>query len=126
MVRAWQRRFLIAFADALLPASARVPGANETQAAARLDRYTDGLAPGAKLAWPFMLLAIELFPLGLGPIPRPFSLLSREARTRVLERLERHRSYPLRGAFMGVKLLTLIIHAEDEQVASLSGWGRPH
>jgi hypothetical protein len=80
--------------------------------------------PGAaRLAVPFALWAIELYPLTLGPCVRTFTGLTRERRTRALERLESHPLYPLRSAFMALKTLAFMLWAEHPEVAAATGWG---
>jgi hypothetical protein len=122
VLRSRERRILEAFADALIPTTRR-PGARDTLVSARLERFLAGFPAAPRKLLPLMLWAIELFPLGLGPIPRPFTWLSRAERVRALERLERHRVYPLRGAYVGLKVLSFIMHCEDPAVAAVAGWG---
>ena len=125
MLRQSERRILDAFVDALLPAGSWCPSGRDSLVSSRLERYMAGFPPLARRAFPLMLWAVELFPLGLGPLPRRFSSLAREDRTRVLERLESHRVYPLRAAFMGLKLVSSILHCEEETIAAGLEWGRP-
>lgn len=124
LIGARERRILEAFVDALIPGGARLPSGNETEVAARLAVYLDGFAVGPRFLFPAMLWVVELFPLGLGPWPRPFTRLTLAERTRVLYRLEHHRVYPIRGAYLGLKLLAFLLHGESARVASDSGWGQ--
>lgn len=122
MLGARERRILDAFVDAMIPPGRR-PGARATEVPARFERYIASLPVAPRRAIPLMLWAVELFPLGLGPIPKTFTLLSREERVRVLERLESHRVYPLRGAFLALKMFSFIFHCEDEALVAATGWG---
>jgi hypothetical protein len=120
-----ERRILDAFVDVLIPAAADGlgPGGRDAGVPEKIERYLQSLPAGARRLFPFALWTIELYPLSLGPGLKTFTGLPRRARTRVLERLESHPLYPLRSAFIAVKVLSFLLWAEHPEVARATEWG---
>ena len=101
------------------------PSGLEARVPERLEAFLESIPRQQKKLVPMALWAVELYPLGLGPFPRVFTSLSKVERRRVFVRLERHRIYPLRGAYAALKLLSFMFWGEDPVVARFSGWGAP-
>jgi hypothetical protein len=125
MLRARERHILDAVVDTLIPPGrdGLGPSALEAGVPQRVDRYLLSLPTSVRRLFPFALWAIELYPLALGPGLRTFTSLSRARRTRTLERLEGHGLYPLRSAYLAVKVLAFLLWAEHPEVAQATGWG---
>ena len=105
-LRRRDRATLVAFSEALVPRDGDVlPGAGEVDAAAAVSRFLARVPSRQKLFVVAALRAIEWLSL-----PRPFSGLSLEARTRRLERLAAN---PLgRDLLLGVNpMLTIVAMA---------------
>jgi len=125
VLRGRERRILDAFVDALIPEGPDALGPSGLAASVpeKLGRFLESLPPAQRKLVPFALWAVELYPLALGPVPRTFSGLSRESRTRVLDRLEHHRVYPLRSAYYALKVLSFLLWGEGESVSRATGFG---
>ncbi len=121
-----ERRILAHFVDAMIPpgTDGLGPSGIEADVPAKIERQLASFPPGPRFLLPFALWAIELYPLALGPGLRPFSSLSRSERTRALERLEHHVFYPLRSAYLAIKLLAFLFWAEHPKVARATHWGQ--
>lgn len=123
-----ERRILAAVASTLIPEGREGlgPSALEARLPDRIERYLDGGPVAAKRLFPLALWVIELYPLSLGPGLRPFTALDRAQRERALERLESHPLYPLRSAYLGVKVVAFLLWAEVPEVARSLGWSQAH
>lgn len=125
MLRARERRILDAFLDAMIPPAedGLGPSALEAGVPAKLEAMLESFPPTQRRLFPLALWAVELYPIALGPLPRVFTKLDRAARTRALERLEHHTLYPLRQAYMALKLFSFLFWAEHPDVARACDWG---
>ena len=125
MLGSRERRILDAFVDVMIPAGADGlgPSGHAAGVPEKVERFLQSMPSSVRRLFPFALWAIELYPVALGPRVRTFTGLSRAARTRVLERLESHPLYPLRSAYLGVKVVAFLLWAEHPDVVRATGWG---
>jgi len=125
MLRARERRILDAFLDAMIPpvADGLGPSALEAGVGDKLEAMIEAFPAIQRRLFPLALWAVELYPIALGPLPRIFSALDRKARTRALVRLEHHTLYPLRQAYIVLKLFSFLLWAEHPEVARATLWG---
>jgi hypothetical protein len=120
-----ERRILDAFLDAMIPPGedGLGPSALEAGVPEKLEALLEELPTAQRRLFPLALWAVELYPIALGPLPRLFSWLDRPGRTRALERLEHHGLYPLRQAYIALKLFAFLFWAEHPEVVQATGWG---
>ena len=124
MLRPRERRIWDAFVDAMIPPAADGlgPSGLEANVGDRLEVVLRSFPPAQARLFPFALWAVELYPIALGPFPKLFTQLDRRERTRCLERLEHHFLYPLRQAYIALKLFAFMFWAEHPEVARATGW----
>ena len=124
MLKPRERRIWIAFLDAMIPPAedGLGPSAIEAGVVEKLDGVLDAFPAAQRRMFPFALWAVELYPIALGPIPKLFTQLDRRERTRCLVKLEHHFLYPLRQAYIALKLFAFMLWAEHPEVARATGW----
>lgn len=99
------------------------PSGLEAAVPAKMENALRSFPAAQQRLFPFALWAVELYPVTLGPYPRLFSQLDQRGRTRVLERLEHHFLYPLRSAYLALKVFAFLFWAEHPEVAHATEWG---
>jgi choline dehydrogenase-like flavoprotein len=111
-----ERRTALAFAEAILPGSARTPGADETTVA-RAEAIFRGLGPGAKRAWSAALGVLDQAArLKTGA---PFHALSRSRQQEVLAAWEK--SSVLRGPLNVLAIFFKVAHFDQPRTVKALG-----
>jgi hypothetical protein len=125
MLGARERRILDAFLDAMIPPAkdGLGPSGIEAGVPAKIETLLESFPVATRKMFPLALWAVELYPVALGPLPRVFTRLDRAARTRALVRLEHHGLYPLRSAYMALKVFSFLFWAEHPEVVRATSWG---